>query len=81
MKELIIAIVIIALGFMLMADTTISLKPFSIKFASPFNAVGYLLVFIGIICIKIDSERKGATKAIDKVFERIEELHNAEENK
>ena len=81
MKELIFAIVIIALGFMLMADTTITLKPFSIKFGSPFNAVGYFLIFTGIICIKIDAEKKGATKAINRVFEQIEQLSTKDENK
>lgn len=64
-----------------MADTTITLKPFSIRFGSPFNAVGYMLIFIGVICIKIDAEKKGATKAINRVFERIEELHEKEANK
>lgn len=71
MKELIFISALIILGFALMADTTITWKPFSVKFESPYNAVGYLLIFIGIIFIKVDSERKGAKKAIDQIIEQV----------
>ena len=71
MKELVIASLLVIIGFMLMADTSISFRPFSIKFSSPYNAVGYMLIFIGIICIKIDAEKKGAKKAIDHVIDQI----------
>lgn len=71
MKELIFISALIILGFALMADTTITWKPFSVKFESPYNAVGYLLIFVGIIFIKVDSERKGAKKAIDQIIEQV----------
>lgn len=71
MKELIFISALIILGFALMADTTITWKPFSVKFESPYNAVGYLLIFIGIIFIKVDSERKGAKKAVDQIIEQV----------
>lgn len=71
MKELLIIIGLIAVGFIVMADTTITWKPFSIKFESPYNAVGYLLIFAGIIFIKIDSERKGAKKAVETIIEQV----------
>lgn len=81
MKELIFVIALIIIGFALMADTTISFNPFSIKFGSPYNAVGYMLIFTGIIFIKIDSEKKGAKKAIDTIFERVEELSKNDTDK
>lgn len=81
MKYLFLVLLIVIVGFAIMADTTISFKPFSIKFGSPYNAVGYLLIFSGIAFIKIDSERKGARKAIDVVTERIEEIANDQTNK
>ena len=71
MKELLILLAITVVGFALMADTQITVKPFSIKFASPYNAVGYLLIFAGIIFIKIDSERKGAKKAVETIIEQV----------
>ena len=71
MKELLILLAITVVGFALMADTQITFKPFSIKFASPYNAVGYLLIFAGIIFIKIDSERKGAKKAVETIIEQV----------
>jgi len=74
MKELLILIAIIAVGFLLMADTHITLKPFSIKFESPYNAIGFLLIFIGVVFIKIDAERKGVRKAIDRIAEAVSNL-------
>jgi len=81
MKELLIVLALIVLGFALMADTSITVKPFSIKFASPYNAVGYLLIFIGIICIKIDAEKKGAKKAVDHIIEQLYDSEKTASNK
>ena len=80
MKELVIAILLVVFGFMIMADTSIEFKPFSIKFGSPYNALGYMLIFIGIICIKIDAEKKGARKAIDHVVNQIYNPDNKSTN-
>jgi uncharacterized membrane protein len=81
MKELLIVFAVIVIGFALMADTSITFKPFSIKFESPYNAIGYMLVFIGIIFIKIDSEKKGAKKAVDTIVEQLYESNETESNK
>lgn len=56
MKEIIIYGLVIVVFFLFTARTTITFEPFSIKFERLWLAVGYVMIFLGAICIQIQGE-------------------------
>ena len=61
-------------AFFYMAGTKIQLKPFKITFDSLLWAVGYWLIFVGIILVCTDAKRDGYKKGYKKAFEDATEI-------
>jgi hypothetical protein len=59
--------------FLLIADTTITLSPFTFKMASVGKAIGWMMLIIGIMIIEIAAQRKGEAIGRTQVIEQIEE--------
>jgi hypothetical protein len=73
MLNIIIYTIILLVIYGFMAKTAISFKPFSISFARPYLALGWLLIASGVLSIQYDSERKGAYDLIDKMKKLLDE--------
>lgn len=71
MKALIYLLVLIAL-FAFLANTSIEFKPFKISFASPYYAIGTLVIIIGMAFIKYQGEVDGIKKTMDKITEIVD---------
>jgi hypothetical protein len=75
----------LALTLMLafIADTTITLSPFSISFARPWLALGIILIVAGSLCLKAqwygDGLKRGA-EIKQEVFDEIKEQKNIKES-
>lgn len=73
MLNIIIYTIILLVMYGFMARTTISFNPFSISFARPYLALGWLLIAAGVLSIQHDSEKKGAHDLIDKMKKLLDE--------
>lgn len=73
-------ILIYAILFLLLADTKITLKPWSFKLLQPGYAAGVLIVLIGLAVVHTSGVVTGKKKAYDHVDELIDQqLKEAEE--
>lgn len=65
------------------ADTRITLWPFSISFARPWLAVGIILIMCGCICLKAQWYEDGLKRGAEikkEVFDEIKKAKNIKES-
>ena len=74
MLNIIIYTIILLVIYGFIAKTTISFNPFSISFARPYLALGWVLIAAGVLSIQHDSEKKGAHDLIDKMKKLLDEI-------
>lgn len=72
MKTLLIYSAISLICFLLIANTTVTLKPFNISFGKPYLAIGWVFLIIGIGCIQHQSRRDGVERGIKMCEEVID---------
>ena len=70
---MLIGLILVVCMFLLIADTTITLSPFTFKMASVGKAIGWMMLIIGIMIIEIAAQRKGEAIGRTQVIEQIEE--------
>ena len=73
MKTTFFSTIIFVVFFLFLAKTTISFKPFKIQFSELLTATGYVLIILGISCIKIETKQNAIKETITKVNEIIDE--------
>ena len=56
MKSLVFLLIVIIVGFLFVARTTISFEPLSIKMEKPWLAIGYTLIILGIGFLQFQGE-------------------------
>lgn len=71
--SIIISSLICIIAFLYIADTTITVNPFSIHLAAWKNAVGWLVVAIGIGLISDQKYDEGIKKGVDGTIELLKE--------
>lgn len=74
MIKLIIHLFIFAAIMFLVASPTLRIKPLSLKFDTPYLAIGWTIIIIGIAFIQYDSKRAGYNKCHKYYMECLEEL-------
>lgn len=64
MKTTFFSIIIFVVFFLFLAKTTMSFKPFKIQFSELLTATGYVLIILGISCIKIETKQNAIKETI-----------------
>jgi uncharacterized membrane protein YgaE (UPF0421/DUF939 family) len=80
MIQVIIPITLAIVLFLIMADTTITFNPFSIKFTSLFRGIGWIVLIIGMALIEYSAQRRGRLefqKDIESQFEQITRIRKS----
>lgn len=73
-------IILTVLWFLYVADTTITLKPFTIHLAKPYLAFAWLLLIISILLFQYQSYKEGSDDTMDKVMKVIDDVKSEENN-
>ena len=72
MKTIIISLFILVILFLLLAETTISLKPFKVTLDRPLLAIGIMIAILGLSLIHHSGKVEGRKEIIKKVMEMRE---------
>lgn len=79
MTQLIISSILFLLFFLLIARTTITFSPFSIKFERLIMAIGWVLIIAGVECIITQSYREGRRDFKTLVIHELDSLEKAQD--
>jgi len=79
MTQLIISSILFLFFFLLIARTTITFSPFSIKFERLFMAIGWVLIIAGVECIVIQSYRESRRDFKTLVIHELDSLKKAQD--
>lgn len=67
----IFSVIVIIVCFLFLADTTITFSPFSIKFEKLYYAIGWFLIFGGVIVIRQGEYKAGLQRGVKIAIEEI----------
>lgn len=68
----------LSLILLFLADTTITFRPFSITFGRGWQALGYVLIVMGLICLRYQWRGDGLKRGAEIKREVIEEIKQDE---
>jgi hypothetical protein len=66
--NILLALLVVA-GFLFLAKTEITISPFSLKMKAPLNAVGWILLSVGVSLIAAESRRRGYKEGSEETIE------------
>jgi ABC-type antimicrobial peptide transport system permease subunit len=73
MKELIILLIILTIGFFWASGLEISFNPFSIKFTDLLHGIGTITMIIGMILMLYASYSRGRKDVLEELKKSLEE--------
>jgi hypothetical protein len=76
-----LAIIFVVGLFLLMANTSISFNPFSIKMGTPLFAIAYILIMIAVCLIMTEKYHKGHDDGYKEGFESCKHIEQTELDK
>jgi len=78
MKMIVLYVIMMIVTFFILAKTTITFSPFSIKCEETLTAIGWIMLLVGASLLSYDSNRIGRVKAGKEIkqelFQQLEKM-------